>query len=137
MVAGHSYGELPALCFAGAIDPDDLVGLSKERACAIVDAAGENKGKLIAVILTEDELKPLLENETELWAVNYNSPKQIVLGGTDRSIKSFIEKAAAQNILYAEIDVDFAFHSPLVSGAEDAYENSLKKIIFKTPLIKA
>ncbi|WP_431307074.1 type I polyketide synthase, partial [Candidatus Protofrankia datiscae] len=38
-LGGHSYGELVALCAAGAVDIDDLLPLSEARAAAILDAA--------------------------------------------------------------------------------------------------
>ncbi|MCL1937560.1 MAG: acyltransferase domain-containing protein [Candidatus Azobacteroides sp.] len=133
MVAGHSYGELPALCFAGVIAPDDLVALSEARACAIRQAIGEDKGKLVAAIVSKEELQPLLEGETEVWAVNYNSPKQIVLGGTTQGIELFMKKAANRNIICTEINVDCAFHSPLVEEAEKLYADVLKKYTFQSP----
>ncbi|WP_062642926.1 type I polyketide synthase [Streptomyces maremycinicus] len=40
MAAGHSYGELVALCAAGALSPETLLDLSAERAAAILEAAG-------------------------------------------------------------------------------------------------
>lgn len=39
MAAGHSYGELVALCAAGALTPETLLELSSERAAAILEAA--------------------------------------------------------------------------------------------------
>jgi acyl transferase domain-containing protein len=135
MLAGHSYGELPALCFAGVITPDDLVALSKARAKAICDAIGEDKGKLVAAIVAEEQLEPLLEGETEVWAVNYNSPKQIVLAGTTHSIKQFMKKAAENNIICTEINVDCAFHSPLLAKAEKLYAEVLKEYAFQPPKI--
>lgn len=135
MLAGHGCGELPALCFAGVIDPDDLVALSKERALATLNAIGEDKGKLIAVILTEEELTPLLEGETEVWPVNYNSTKQIVLAGTTDGIDSFIKKAAEKNIFCTEINVDCVFHSPLSEKAEGYYADILDNCAFKEPEI--
>jgi acyl transferase domain-containing protein len=135
MLAGHGCGELPALCFAGVIAPDDLVALSKESAFATLNAIGEDKGKLIAVILTEEELKPLLEGETEVWPVNYNSPKQIVLAGTTAGIDSFVKKVAAKNIFCTEINVDCAFHSPLSEKAEDYYAAILENYTFNEPEI--
>src|SRR5690606_41320223 len=38
MVAGHSYGELVALCAAGALDTPALLALSEARGRAMVDA---------------------------------------------------------------------------------------------------
>jgi acyl transferase domain-containing protein len=135
MIAGHSYGEIPGLCFSGVISPDDLVALSKARAKAILDAVGKDKGKLIAVIINEEELRPLLEGETEVWAVNFNSPKQIVLAGTTPGIEAIIKKITAKKIFYTEIKVDCAFHSPLVIQSEKLYFEVLKDMVFNKPSI--
>ena len=137
MVAGHNYGELPALCFSGAINSDDLIALSEARAKAICDAIGEDKGKIIVTVITEEELKPLIENEDKIWIVNRNSPKQIVLAGSTQCIKSFIKKAAEKNIFYWEMNLDYAFHSPMLAKVEKLYANALKDFIFKSPKIPA
>jgi acyl transferase domain-containing protein len=135
MIAGHSYGEIPALCFSGTISPDDLVALSKARAQAILDSIGKDKGKLIAVIISEEELSSLLEGETEVWAVNFNSPKQIVLAGTTPGIEAIIKKITSKKIFYTEIKVDCAFHSPLLVKAEKVYSKVLKGVVFNKPSI--
>ncbi|MCL1934057.1 MAG: acyltransferase domain-containing protein [Candidatus Azobacteroides sp.] len=136
MVAGHSYGEIPALCFAGAFSRRNLVAISEDRAKAIYDVIGEeNRGKSVAVITTEEELKVLLEGETEVWAVNHNSPKQIVVAGTAQGIESFLKKAAGKNIICKEINGEYAFHSPLLAKAEKLYAEALKAYDFKSPEI--
>ena len=135
MVAGHSYGEIPALCFAGAFSRRNLVALSEARAKAIYDAIGENQGKSVAVITTEEVLKVLLKGETEVWAVNHNSPKQIVVAGTMQGLESFMKKAAEKKIICKEISGEYAFHSPLLAKAEELYAESLNAFDFKSPEI--
>ncbi|GHT66520.1 hypothetical protein AGMMS50239_28110 [Bacteroidia bacterium] len=135
MVAGHSYGEIPALCFSGSISPDDLVALSKTRVQAILDSVGKDKGKLIAVIIDEEELSSLLDGETEVWAVNFNSPKQIVLAGTTPGIEAIIKKITEKKIFYTEIKVDCAFHSPLLAKAEKLYFEALKGVVFNKSIL--
>lgn len=137
MVAGHSYGEVAALCFAGAFAPENLVSLSRERAQAILDAIEEDKGKMAAISnVPEEELKELLAGETEVWAVNYNSPKQIVLAGTSNSITEFIKKMTEKGIACKEINVACAFHSPLLAKSKELYASVLKSITFKKPKIQ-
>jgi len=137
MVAGHSYGEVAALCFAGAFAPENLVSLSRERALAILNAIEEDQGKMAAVSnVSGDELKELLAGETEVWAVNYNSPKQTVLAGTSNGITEFIKKAAEKGIACKEINVACAFHSPLLAKSKEIYANVLKNISFKKPKVQ-
>ena len=130
MVAGHSYGELPALCFAGAFAPEQLVPLSRKRALSILDAVEKDKGRMVAVNLPEEDLNKLLEGETEVWAVNFNSHKQTVLAGTTDGISSFMEKMTRNNIGYKELNVACAFHSPLLSKSEKLYSKVLSGVKF-------
>lgn len=133
MVAGHSYGELPALCFAGVFSREELPKLSRERAQSILDAIEEDKGKMIATGLTEKELEDLLKDETEVWAVNYNSSKQIVLAGTTKGMQGFTEKLKGKNIGFKELNVACAFHSPLLKKSKELYKKVLKDVAFGKP----
>ncbi|MDR1402971.1 MAG: SDR family NAD(P)-dependent oxidoreductase [Tannerellaceae bacterium] len=137
MVAGHSYGEVAALCFAGVFDPENLVSLSRERAQAILNAIEEDPGKMAAISnVSEEELSELLAGETEVWAVNYNSPKQTVLAGTSGGIIEFIKKVTEKGIACKEINVACAFHSPLLAKSKELYAHALKNISFKEPTIQ-
>lgn len=135
MVGGHSYGELPALCFSGVFSPDDLVTISEARAKAIHDVLGDKKGKLVAFLGSEEGAKPLLENEKELWIANYNAPKQLVVAGTAKSVHSFMQKATEKRMMCREINIDYAFHSPLLNGSEQLFEEALQRFDFKKPTI--
>lgn len=130
MLAGHSYGELPALCFSGVIEPQSLVYLSKKRAISILDAVGDDTGQMIAVTIPKEELDLLLSDQTEVWAVNYNSHKQTVLAGSTPGIKAFTEILRAKKIAYKELNVACAFHSPLLAKSESLYKEVLDKVPF-------
>ena len=131
MVAGHSYGELPALCFAGVFDSGKLIELSRKRADCILKAVGDDAGKMIAVSIPAEELNNLLKDETEVWAVNFNSPYQTVLAGTTPGMEGFTEKISKQNIVYKEINVACAFHSPLLAESKNHFLKILKNVPFK------
>ncbi len=135
MVAGHSYGELPALCFAGAFSQNHLVELSRQRALSILNAVEDDKGKMLAVNIPVEELNNLLENEEEVWAVNFNSHKQTVLAGTSLGVTSFMKKLSEKNIAYKELQVACAFHSPLLKKSEKLFADVLKDVQFKKPSV--
>ncbi|MCL2351843.1 MAG: SDR family NAD(P)-dependent oxidoreductase [Firmicutes bacterium] len=133
MAAGHSYGELPALCFAGAIAPEDLVPLSRARAGAIMDAVKSDPGRMAAVITDRETLAKLLEGETDVRAVNYNAPRQTVVAGTGAGMDAFLKKAEAAGVPCNELNVACAFHSPLLKGADGNFAASLEKYALGTP----
>lgn len=133
MVAGHSYGEMAALCYAGAFPAEQLTSLSRKRAESILNAIGDDKGKMVAVNIPSKQLIEILREETKIWAVNYNSSKQTVLAGTTEAIDDFIKRMGGNGVGCKEINVACAFHSPLLSESEPLFAKVLKKVPFKTP----
>jgi acyl transferase domain-containing protein/NAD(P)H-dependent flavin oxidoreductase YrpB (nitropropane dioxygenase family)/NAD(P)-dependent dehydrogenase (short-subunit alcohol dehydrogenase family) len=133
MVAGHSYGELPALCFAGAFDEESLPGLSRARAEAILSAAADEPGRMAAVFSDRETLESLLDGEKDVWAVNFNSPRQTVVAGTDAGIEAFLNKAEEAEVSYTELNVACAFHSPIIAGADENFAAALKEVGFSAP----
>lgn len=131
MVAGHSYGELPALCFAGAFDEGQLVYLSEQRAKAILDAVEYgDPGAMIAVTCKEDEIFKDIDGLKDIYAVNYNSPSQLVLAGTSPAIEKLEETLKTSKISFKRLEVACAFHSPLVAKSKTLYKQVLDKIEF-------
>jgi acyl transferase domain-containing protein/NAD(P)H-dependent flavin oxidoreductase YrpB (nitropropane dioxygenase family)/NAD(P)-dependent dehydrogenase (short-subunit alcohol dehydrogenase family) len=135
MACGHSYGELPALSFAGAIAADDLLDLSRARAQAVLDAVGEDPGRMIAVSTDQQTLEGLLEGEKELWAVNLNAPRQTVVAGTSAAIAAFADKLKEAEVNFTELNVAAAFHSPLLKAAEGIFGQALKDIKLSKPAL--
>lgn len=136
MVSGHSYGELAALCFAGVFSPEQLPVLSRKRAESILNAIEEDKGMMVAVSLPQDDLEELLKQENEVWAVNFNSKKQVVLAGTTCGMKDFMQKMTEKGIPHKQINVACAFHSPLLKKSKDLYAEVLNDVVFKKPKIE-
>ncbi|MCL1853271.1 MAG: ACP S-malonyltransferase [Peptococcaceae bacterium] len=133
MVAGHSYGELPALCFTGAFDAENLVMLSRARAEAILDAVGDDPGRMAAVLAKAEVLADLLDGEEAVWAVNYNGPRQTVVAGTTAGMAAFLKKAKEAGAACQELNVACAFHSPLLLEADKKFAAALKDVAFQTP----
>ena len=135
MVAGHSYGELPALSFAGAIPKEELVPLSRARAEAMMASPGASTGRMTAIFTDADTLNKLLESETEIWAVNYNAPRQTVVAGAAPAMVVFLEKLDSEKIAYKALNVSSAFHSPLLAGADTAFAKALNSVKISKPYL--
>lgn len=135
MVAGHSYGELPALCFAGAFEERELVILSEKRSRAILDSIAEDKGTMVAVQASEDLLRRLAPEESGVYLVNHNSPKQWVLAGGTAQVAAVVEKFKEEKISYKQLEVACAFHSPLLAGSKDLYFASIQETEFRAPQV--
>ncbi|MER7874757.1 SDR family NAD(P)-dependent oxidoreductase [Streptomyces solisilvae] len=131
MAAGHSYGELVALCAAGALDPRTLPPLSAERAAAILGAAqadAEEPGTMAAVTAAPGEVEPVLRTAglTErVVAANHNAPRQTVISGPERDIEEAVRLLREAGHSVKRIPVACAFHSPLVAAAGGRFAEAL------------
>lgn len=135
MLAGHSYGELPALCFASSIAPEDLVDLSLQRAQATLAALGEDPGRMVAVFADGGTVTELLADSTDIWAVNFNAPGQTVVAGTSAAVECFLQQLTEAQLSFRELKVAGAFHSPLLAAAEGNFAQVLEQIDFNEPAI--
>ena len=135
MVAGHSYGELPALCYAGVFSEEMLVPLSEKRSGAILDSTGEDKGTMVAVNVSAERLEKLLSEGCGVYPVNHNSPRQWVLAGSTAAIELLVERLKEEKISHKQLEVACAFHSPLLAGARELFLKAMSDTELKEPLL--
>ncbi|MEV8512188.1 SDR family NAD(P)-dependent oxidoreductase [Dactylosporangium sp. NPDC051484] len=128
LAAGHSYGELVALCVAGAYEPSTLLRLSRRRAEAILDAAGDDPGTMAAVSATAERIVKVLDDAGlagQVVLANQNSPTQQVISGPTPAMRSAISALQAAGLTTHRLNVACAFHSPLVAGAVERFARVL------------
>jgi malonyl CoA-acyl carrier protein transacylase/NAD(P)-dependent dehydrogenase (short-subunit alcohol dehydrogenase family) len=135
MVAGHSYGELPALCFANVFAEEELVSLSEKRAKAILDAIEDDKGVMIAVNCSKEELATYAKEGSGVYPVNHNSPQQWVLAGATKDMERLMEQLKQSKVSYKQLEVACAFHSPLLSKSKGLYKTVIKDVAFSAPSV--
>jgi acyl transferase domain-containing protein/NAD(P)H-dependent flavin oxidoreductase YrpB (nitropropane dioxygenase family)/acyl carrier protein len=120
MLAGHSYGELVALCCAGAFDAATLLRLSAARAEAVLAAAADDPGTMAAVSASAAEVERALRAarlDERVVVANHNAPRQVVISGPTAAVERAVEQLRAAGHASRPIPVACAFHSPLVAGA--------------------
>jgi acyl transferase domain-containing protein/NAD(P)-dependent dehydrogenase (short-subunit alcohol dehydrogenase family)/NAD(P)H-dependent flavin oxidoreductase YrpB (nitropropane dioxygenase family) len=118
LAGGHSYGELVALCVAGAIGESDLGALSKARAEAILAAAGTDPGVMAAVAGPASVVASLLGASEGVVVANDNSPSQSVISGPSDAVETALAVLADAGLTTTRLPVACAFHSPVVAGAD-------------------
>ncbi|WP_307875325.1 SDR family oxidoreductase [Frankia nepalensis] len=148
MTAGHSYGELVALCAAGACDPETLLELSAARGEAIVQAvtgaggdgtAGTvqpDRGAMAAAraslpTVTRTLADPRLGGQVVV--ANHNAPDQIVISGPTSAVESAIRLLREAGHGAVRLPVACAFHSPMIAGAREIFGQVLADAALADP----
>ena len=136
MVAGHSLGEFSALVAAGVLTFEDGLKLVAQRAQAMQEACGLQRGTMAAVLGLEDAAVEEVCDSIEgvVVAANYNCPGQLVISGAYEAVEHACEKmkeAGAKRALI--LPVGGAFHSPLMAPAKEALASAIEATTFSSP----
>ena len=128
ITAGHSYGELVALCAAGVFDETALHQLSLLRGSLMAEGESD-RGSMLAVLAELSVVESLIKNEKlDLVIANHNAPKQIVLSGATDQIEKAVALCKQQKLRATQLPVSAAFHSKFVANAEAPFAEALAKI---------
>ncbi|MBL1099315.1 type I polyketide synthase [Streptomyces coffeae] len=136
MAGGHSYGELVALCAAGALTPYALLELSAERASAIVAAAGDTPGAMAAVTAPAEDVLRVLRDaglQERVVLANHNAPRQAVISGPEEAVAEAVRLLRDAGHSAKPLPVACAFHSPLVAGASARFTEALARQTVEPP----
>ncbi len=133
VVAGHSYGELTALCASKRFRPAALYRLSMLRGKLMAEAQDVAGGMLAVGAPLSQVEAALKESAVDLVIANRNSPTQVVLSGRIAELDRANEIFARKNIRGKRLQVAAAFHSPLVARASQRFRPVLDEIEFFEP----
>lgn len=128
MAAGHSLGEFSALVTAGALSFRDGLWLVSVRANAMQKACNDQKSTMAAIVGLEDAVvEEICSGIPEIVVpANYNSPGQIVVSGSIPGVEKAVELAKEKGARMAmTLQVDGAFHSPMMEMAEHALSSGI------------
>ncbi|MEZ4829581.1 MAG: ACP S-malonyltransferase [Bacteroidia bacterium] len=133
MTAGHSLGEFSALTAAGALSFEDGLRLVAIRANAMQKACDLTESTMAAILGMENEDVEAICAEINDIVVpaNYNTIGQLVISGSKPGIAQAIQLAEARGARRAvEIQVNGAFHSPLMEPARIELAEGIEKTSF-------
>jgi acyl transferase domain-containing protein/SAM-dependent methyltransferase/acyl carrier protein len=123
-IVGHSLGEFAALVTSGALSLVDGIKLVASRARLIDTEWGGDKGAMLAVSTTSNEVDRLIQRVHSISASEhiaiacYNAPRSTILSGSSTSIdlaeQLLISDADFKGTRFQRLSTTHAFHSPLV-----------------------
>ncbi|MBT4143281.1 MAG: ACP S-malonyltransferase [Chloroflexi bacterium] len=134
--AGHSLGEYSALAVAGVLSISDAVKLVLERGRLMQSACEERPGGMAALIGLDEVTAEEICRESGAQMSTINTEQQIILAGDHHSLAMAIDIASARGAKKAiPLQVGGAFHSGLMSPAQNGLDAIIDSLTFHDPLV--
>ena len=132
-VLGHSVGELAAACVAGVFSLEDGLRLAVERGRLVRDLAAP--GAMLAVLATEDTVRNLLADLPQCVVSTVNSAENVVVAGPPEQIALLQELLPGKGLRGRALKSTYAFHSPMMQQAAEAFAEVASGIEYRAPRI--
>jgi amino acid adenylation domain-containing protein/non-ribosomal peptide synthase protein (TIGR01720 family) len=127
---GHSIGEYVAACLSGVFSLTDALSLVARRGQLMQSLPG---GVMLSVAVPESEIKPFLNHQLALAAVN--SGCRCVVSGPDHAIAELEDRLGSNVIKYRRIATSHAFHSQMMDPIMKPFADLVRKIRLNPPNI--
>ncbi len=130
MLIGHSVGEYVAATISGIFTLEDALKAVARRGRLIQDLPG---GAMLAILLTEEQLTPMLPEGLEIAVIN--SPELCVVSGPVDLIDLFAVELNKTKTFNKKIPTSHAFHSAMMEPALPAFAKLFNEIKLSAPTI--
>lgn len=134
-VVGHSVGEYAALVAAKALSFEDAVGLIAARAEATADVAQRTSGAMAALLRVDIDQVLTWCAEHDVALAADNATGQCVISGRPGAIETAVAAASETRAMARRLDVEGAFHSPLMASAAGPLGDALSAVEIQRPQI--
>ncbi|MCH3922882.1 ACP S-malonyltransferase [Limosilactobacillus sp.] len=137
-MVGLSLGEYAGLIASGAIDFDAGIALLADRGRYMQADADAQPSAMAALVGPDlERVQETLSAYPTVWVANYNSPRQVVIGGPTEELRTAAnalkDAGAAKKIVI--LKVSGAFHTPLFNKAAHRMHERLKDVKFNQPAL--
>lgn len=127
---GHSIGEYVAATVAGVFSLEDALMLVAIRGKLIQQLPS---GTMLAVPMSEQKIKPLLNEKLSLAAIN--SPNLCVVSGTEAAVEELQNRLTKQGVDCRRLRTSHAFHSHMMDSILEPFQEQVNKIRLNSPKI--
>ena len=129
-LVGHSMGEYVAACLAGVFSLPDALHLIAARA-TLVNALP--RASMLAILLPESELLPLLGEEISISLIN--GPQLCVAAGPAEAMASLQKRLKARDVIFRPVRNAHPFHSRLLDPIAGELGRAARQVRFSPPQI--
>ncbi|WP_067862352.1 type I polyketide synthase [Nocardia shimofusensis] len=132
-VVGHSVGEVSAAYVTGMLSLRDAVTVSVHRARLQATTAGS--GGMLAVGLTPDAARALIDGDDRVDIAAINSPNAVTLAGAVDRLDQIAESLTGQGVFAKRLHVEVPYHSYLMEPILDKLRESLADLVVEAPVL--
>ena len=125
---GHSIGEYVAACLADVFSLEDALRLVAARGRIM---QGMPRGNMLAVPLSERELREFIDGRVSLAAVN--APSLCTVSGTETDLAALRRRLQASGIESRLLHTSHAFHSEAMDAAVGIFREFVQRIELRAP----
>jgi phthiocerol/phenolphthiocerol synthesis type-I polyketide synthase E len=127
---GHSIGEYVAACLAGVFSLEDALALVAIRGQLMQSMP---RGCMLAVSLSEQDIRPLLGEGLSLAAVN--GPSLCIVSGDEHGIACLESSLSQKQSSTQRLQTSHAFHSYMMEPIVERFTEHVRQIALKPPRI--
>jgi len=132
-MAGHSFGEYPAMIASGVCTLAQAIVLTRARTRAILESNTEGT-TLLAINASPRDVQAMLNGDADqLFLTHFNAPERTVVGGSRPLIQEFSRRLRSHRIVSQELPVPRAFHTPLMHQAQSPLRDALNAEQLRPP----
>ncbi|MGK7877175.1 MAG: aminotransferase class III-fold pyridoxal phosphate-dependent enzyme [Xenococcaceae cyanobacterium] len=132
IVMGHSIGEYPAACVAGAFSLEEGLKLIAQRGRLMQQLP--NGGQMAVVFAPQERVAAaLIPYQGQIAIAAINGPKNTVISGESKAVSKVLHQLESENLTTHSLQVSHAFHSPLIEPILDEFEQIAAQVKFHPP----
>ncbi|KAI0441390.1 putative polyketide synthase [Xylaria telfairii] len=125
-VVGHSSGEIAAAYAAGLLSKASAIKTAFYRGRAAINRQHEAGVGMLAVGVDSSTLAPFIESKQgSVWVACFNSYNSLTLSGRIPVLETIKKELTAAGHFARLLQVDLAYHSPLMAEIGEEYESLL------------
>lgn len=125
VVIGHSIGEYAAACISGVFSLEDALTLVVRRGEIMQKAP---KGSMLNIAVSEEALRPLLDQQEGLSLAAINSAQSCVVSGSDEAVQRFHDIIIKEGYEGKLLHSSRAFHSSMMDSVLEEFDQVVRTV---------
>ncbi|MFP5262671.1 MAG: SDR family NAD(P)-dependent oxidoreductase [Blastocatellia bacterium] len=127
---GHSIGEYVAACLAGVFSLEDALTVVAARGRLMQQLPG---GAMLAVPLSEQAARPLVEKDSKLAIAAVNAPSLCIISGPADAVSDLEHRLGSDGLTCSRLRTSHAFHSGAMEPILGQFVEHMKKVRLNSP----